>query len=405
MNKVLFLFSSLLIISCNQKEKNRSSSIYIFNPDVETRWSSGENLNGVKGAGAKENNGAKGHPQDIINAGATKTLLDIQGQGVINRMWFTINDRSLTMLRSLRIEMFWDNSSKPAVSVPVADFFGLGQGMVKFENEFFASPEGRSFNCFIPMPFRKAAKITITNDSDKKLNNIFFDVDYSLLKSWNDDYMYFHAFWNRDTATTPGKDFELLPHIKGRGRLIGTHVVVNANPLYRKSWWGEGEVKMYLDNDGEFPTLVGTGTEDYIGTAWGQGAFINRYTGCLTANDSLDKWSFYRYHVPDPVYFSSGIKVTLQQIGGNMKPVVQEMQEQKIPLIPITIDDMANSGKQISLYEKDKVTILKDRKELPDNWTNFYRSDDLSGTALFYLDAPSTELPSLLPVNYRTAKL
>jgi hypothetical protein len=405
MNKILFLFCLVLFNSCTQKEKTRSSSLYTFNPDIETRWSSGENLNGIKGGGAKENNGAKGHPQDPIAAGATKTLLDIQGQGIINRMWFTINDRSLPMLRSLRLEMFWDNSSKPAVSVPVADFFGLGQGIVKFENEFFASPEGRSFNCFIPMPFRKAAKIVIVNDSDKKLNNIFFDVDYSLLKSWNDDYMYFHAFWNRDTATTPGKDFELLPHIQGKGRLIGTHVVVNANPRYRKSWWGEGEVKMYLDNDGEFPTLVGTGTEDYIGTAWGQGAFNNRYTGCLSANDSLDKWSFYRYHVPDPVYFSSGIRVALQQIGGNMRPVVQEMQEQNIPLIPITVDDMANSGKQISLYEKNKVTILKNRKDLPDNWTNFYRSDDVSATALFYLDAPSGNLPSMPSVSYRIAKL
>lgn len=405
MTKTLFFFSFLLVISCNQKEKSSPPSIYTFNPDIETRWSSGENLNGVKGGGAKENNGAKGHPQDAINAGATKILLDIQGQGVINRMWFTINDRSLLMMRSLRIEMFWDNASKPAVSVPVADFFGVGQGIVKFENEFFASPEGRSFNCFIPMPFRKAAKITITNDSDKKLNNIFFDVDYSLLKSWNDDYMYFHAFWNRDTATTPGTDFELLPHIRGKGRLIGTHVSVNANPLYRKSWWGEGEVKMFIDNDSELPTLVGTGTEDYIGTAWGQGAFYNRYTGCLTANDSLDKWSFYRYHVPDPVYFSSGIKVTLQQIGGNMKSVVQDMQEHNVPLIPVTVDDMANSGKQISLYEKDKVTILKDRKDLPDNWTNFYRSDDVSATALFYLNTPSTDLPSLPPVELRTAKL
>jgi hypothetical protein len=162
---------------------------------------------------------------------------------------------------------------------------------------------------------------------------------------------------------------------------------------------------MYLDNDGEFPTLVGTGTEDYIGTAWGQGAFNNRYTGCLSANDSLDKWSFYRYHVPDPVFFSSGIRVALQQIGGNMRPVVQEMQEQNIPLIPITVDDMANSGKQISLYEKNKVTILKNRKDLPDNWTNFYRSDDVSATALFYLDAPSGNLPSMPSVSYRIAKL
>ena len=402
MNRFFFFLLFVFFFSCSSPVKE--NHLYSFNSNIETRWSSGENLNGKKGGGGKENNGAKGHPTDNINAGTSRTLLDIQGQGIINRIWFTINDRSPEMLRSLKIEMFWDNEKKPAVSVPIADFYGMGQGMVKFENEFFASPEGRSFNCYVPMPFRKAAKIIITNEAGKKLNNIFFDVDYSLIKTWDDDFMYFHAFWNRDTATTPGKDYELLPHITGKGRILGTHVAVNANPLYRKSWWGEGEVKMYIDNDSEFPTLVGTGTEDYIGTAWGQGAFINRYTGCLTANDSLDRWSFYRYHVPDPVYFSSGIKITLQQIGGNMKSVVQDMQQQKVPLIPITVDDMANSGKQIFLYEKDKVTDLKS-KELPENWTNFYRSDDVSSATLFYLDKPSNDFPSIPAVAYRTANL
>ena len=407
MNRFLFVFLIIFFTACtstSEKTISFNHSLYSFDPNTETRWSSGENLNGAKGSGGKENNGGKGHPQDAIEAGATHTMLDIQGQGIINRMWFTINDRSLLMLRSLKIEMFWDNSTKPAVSVPLADFYGMGQGMVKFENEFFASPEGRSFNCFIPMPFKKAAKIVITNESDKRLNNIFFDVNYSLLKNWNDDFLYFHAFWNRDTATTPGKDFELLPHIKGRGKILGTHVTVNANPLYRKSWWGEGEVKMYLDSDSTYPTLIGTGTEDYIGTAWGQGAFTNRYTGCLTANDTLDKWSFYRYHVPDPVYFSSGIKVTLQQIGGNMKSVVQDMQQQKVPLIPVTVDDMAKSGKQIFLYDKGEVADLK-TKDLPENWTNFYRSDDVSAAAFFYLDSPSSDLPAMLPVAYRIAKL
>lgn len=397
---ILFLF----IISCTPATKESPHAIYTFNANSETRWSSPENLNGAKGAGGKENNGAKGHPTDNIDAGTTRTLLDIQGQGIVNRIWITINERSLEMLRSLKIQMFWDNEKKPAVSVPFADFYGLGQGTAKFENEFFASPEGRSFNCFIPMPFKTAAKITITNESGKKLNNIFFDVDYSLLKEWNENYLYFHAWWNRDTATKLAEDFELLPAVKGKGRILGTHVSVNANPLYRKSWWGEGEVKMYIDNDADFPTLVGTGTEDYIGTAWGQGAFVNRYTGCLAAIDSTDRWSFYRYHVPDPVYFSSGIKITLQQIGGNMKKVVSEMIDAKVPLIPVTVDNMEKEGKMIPVYEKGKTVDLKDTR-FPENWTNFYRSDDVAAATLFYLNTPSSELPAIKLLAYRTARL
>jgi hypothetical protein len=404
MNKLVAAVSVLFLFSCAQTKNIGSDHLYSFNPNLEARWSSGENLNGEKGAGAKENNGAKGHPSDNIPAHSSKTLLDIQAQGIINRIWFTINDRSPQMLRSLRIDMYWDNESKPAVSVPVADFFGVAQGMTSFQNEFFASPEGRSFNCFIPMPFNKAAKITITNDSDKKLNNIFFDVDYSLIKNWSDEYLYFHAWWNRDTATTPGVDFTLLPGIKGKGRILGSNVAINANPRYKKSWWGEGEVKMYIDGDADFPTLVGTGTEDYIGTAWGLGIFINRYTGCLSANDSLDKWSFYRYHVPDPIFFHSDARVELQQIGGNMKSVVIQLQKENVPLIPITVDDMEKNGKQIMLYEKGKTTSLE-QGDYPERWTNFYRSDDVSAATFFYFNKPVNELPALPSVSVRTARL
>lgn len=397
---ILFLLASSFAFSVFAQQK----PLYSYDKNQQTRWSSGENLNGRKSSGGKENFGAKGHPQDDIQPGASRTLLDVQGMGIVNRMWFTINDRSLEMLRSLKLEMYWDNEKKPAVSVPVADFYGMGQGITRFENEFFASPEGRSFICIIPMPFKKAAKIVITNESAKRLTNIFFDVDYSLLTQWNNDFLYLHAFWNRDTATTLAKDFELLPHVHGRGRFVGTHVTVNANPVYKKSWWGEGEVKMFIDDDGKFPTLVGTGTEDYIGTAWGQGSFINRFAGCLAANDSADKWSFYRYHVPDPVFFSTGIKVTWQQLGGNMKSVVQQMQDDKAPLIPVTIDDMEKSGKLIFVYEPGKITNVR-TANLPEAWTNFYRSDDVAATSFFYLDRPSNDLPTLKPAEYRTARL
>ncbi|MDB5088484.1 MAG: hypothetical protein JWR09_2478 [Mucilaginibacter sp.] len=381
--------------------QNASNNIYQFDNNAETRWSSPENLNGKKGNGGKENGGAKGHPSDSIAAGSSKSLLDIQGSGIINRIWITISDRSPQMLRSLKIEMFWDNEKKPAVSAPFGDFFGAGLGRTTaFQNVFFADPEGRSFICYIPMPFKKAARIVVTNESRNKLRDIYFDVNYSILPEWNNTNMYFHAYWHRDTATVLAQDFELLPAVKGRGRFLGVNIGVNANPLYRKSWFGEGEVKMYLDGDKDFPSINGTGTEDYIGTGWGQGKFINQYSGCTFANDTLLQWAFYRFHIPDPVYFKTDCLVTMQQVGGDMRDHVLAFQLAKAPLIPITIYD----GKLHTYYKKGEVLQLS-RPGLPNGWTNFYRSDDVSSTAYFYLDTPTDGLPAIQLVAIRKTQL
>jgi hypothetical protein len=174
-----------------------------------------------------------------------------------------------------------------------------------------------------------------------------------------------------------------------------------ANPVYRKSWWGEGEVKMYLDGDGELPTLVGTGTEDYIGTAWGQGKFINRYTGCLVADSENDYWTFYRYHIPDPIFFENDIRVTIQAMGGNQKEKVIEMMDEGAPMIPVTIQ---NAFSFVRLLDFEEPADLKN-DDLIDGWTNFYRSDDWSSTAYFYLDKPTNQLPEIQNVEMRTYKL
>lgn len=221
LNAGRLLLFALLILS-GQLIKAQGN-VYEFNNNAESRWSSPENLNGKKGQGGKENYGAKGHPSDSIAAHSSKALLDIQGTGVINRIWVTISDRSPQMLRSLKIEMFWDNEKKPAVSAPFGDFFGVGLGRTTdFQNAFFADPEARSFMCYIPMPFKKGAKIVVTNESNIKLRDIYFDVNYNLLTEWNNNNMYFHAFWHRDTATVLAQDFEILPAIKGKGRFLGS---------------------------------------------------------------------------------------------------------------------------------------------------------------------------------------
>jgi hypothetical protein len=390
--------------ACNgtvARQHAASSNLFEYKEGQEPRWSSPENINGGKGAGGKENNGAKGHPYDSIAAGQSKELLNIQAQGIINRIWITINDRSAQMLRSLTIQMFWDNEKTPAVSVPFGDFFGVGLGRsTTFQNALFANAEGRSFNCFIAMPFKTAARIVVVNESAKALHNIFFDVDYNLLKTWNDNNLYFHAYWHRDTATALAKDFELLPRVNGKGRFLGVNIGVNGNPAYKKSWFGEGEVKMYLDGDTDFPTLNGTGTEDYIGTAWGQGRFINNYTGCTIASDSLKQWAFYRYHIPDPIYFKTDFKAAIQQIGGTGTDSVAAYQQSGAPLVPVSTDGV----KFNKMYNKGAVVNLKD-STLPKGWTNFYRSDDVSATAYFYLDKPGSDLPALQQVAVRTYNL
>ena len=247
------------------------------------------------------------------------------------------------MLRSLRLEMYWDDQTKPAVSVPLGDFFGIGLGRkVSFQNALFSDPEGRSFTCYIPMPYRKAARVTIKNESGKAVM-LFYDINFQQVRSHGEDVAYFHAYWSRALKTELGKDFEVLPTVRGKGRFLGMNMGIITDPLYQNSWWGEGEVKIYLDGDGDLPTLNGTGTEDYIGTGWGQGLFTHLYQGCLVADEKTRQWAFYRYHVPDPVYFGKDCKVTIQIMGGEMRDKVREYAKNGAPLIPVTV-----SGKEFT---------------------------------------------------------
>jgi len=251
------------------------------------------------------------------------------------------------------------------------------------------------------MPFKKAARIELVNQSMVDLPMVFYDIDLQLIKNWDESYLYFHSYWHRDTATTLEKDFEIMPSVKGKGRFLGSNICINANPKYKDCWWGEGEVKIYLNGDNKYPTMVGSGSEDYIGTAWGQGQFCTKFTGCLIADSKNLQWAFYRYHIPDPVYFKSDCRVTIQQIGGNNKDIVIALQKQKVDLIPVTVH---KAPRMIQIYKKDS-TVNLENPELPNAWTNFYRSDDLASTAYFYLDSPKNNLPAIQPLKIRTWKL
>ncbi|MGZ8285751.1 MAG: glycoside hydrolase family 172 protein [Allosphingosinicella sp.] len=378
--------------------------LYRYRAGEEPRWVSPENPTGAKGVGGRENRGAKGHAFDTIPIGGAHLLADIRGAGTIDRIWMTLEDRSPEALRGLKLEMFWDGAATPAVSVPLGDFFLHGAGeMVPMETALLASPEGRSFVSYLPMPFRKGARILVTNESGKPVNLIFYDVNYRALRRQPSDALYFHAWWSRERATALGRDFRILPRVRGRGRFLGTSVTILTNPVYEKTWWGEGEVKIALDGDrSDAPTLVGTGTEDYIGTAWGQGAYINRYQGAPIATwDGEGRWTFYRFHVPDPIFFSRDIEVSLQMIGGARKAIVLGLQKKGVPLIPVTIDPGSRKNFQ-QLLVKDPRLPLAD-PSLPDGHTNFYRSDDVAAVAYFYLDRPEGALPPIAPSKERTA--
>jgi len=371
----------------------RAQDLYEFQPAVP-RWASPENPNGAQGEGGRENRGAKGRPFETLRAGQSLTLAHIRGAGVIRRIWITVADRSPRMLRALRLEMFWDGAAVPAVAVPFGDFFGPGLGQTtSFENALFSSPEGRSFNAVVPMPFRTAARIVLTNDSAIDLTHVFYDIDYTQGATHGADTLYFHAAWRR----------ELLPRVEGRGRYLGVSVGVITDPAYGETWWGEGEVKVYLDDDATGPTLVGTGTEDYIGTGWGQGVYVHRYQGAPIADTTRRLWAFYRFHVPDPIFFSRACHVTLQQIGGAAKADVHKLVTSGVALTPITLD-AGDRDRFLHLLDRTRPIALDD-PSLPDGWVNFYRRDDVSATAYFYLDRPAGIGVPLAAVAERTAGL
>jgi hypothetical protein len=200
-----------------------AQSLYTVPQEIETRWASPENPLGEKGKGAQSNAGRKGRPAVPVKAGEQVTLAEVHGSsGTVRRIEATISDRSPAMLRGLKIEMFWDGAGKPAVSAPFGDFFGEGLGhMSVFQSALFASPEGRSFNCYIPMPFRTDMKIVLFNESGKDLELLFYDVDYTLGDKHDENDLYFHAHFRRENPTKLQHDFEIFPQFQGKGGSCG----------------------------------------------------------------------------------------------------------------------------------------------------------------------------------------
>lgn len=416
--KISLTLAVLMMVSCTGQQSTKkdpssfNQSLYSKpQPGTNTRWYSPENPGASRAQGGLTNKGAKGNAFFIVQPGEIQELMNFSGAGIIERMWMSGTiAKNAEQRRGVVLNMYWDGGDKPAVSAPIGDFFGNALGiMTAFDSELFSNPEGRSFNFTIPMPFRTGARVEIVNESSSQVL-FWYDINMQQMESIPDDAMYFHTHWRRNEKTDLGKDFEILPRIEGIGRYLGTHIGVIGDPKYRGTWFGEGEVKIYLDGDSVNPTLVGTGTEDYIGTGWGQGVFYGQRFGSLVSNKELDIYSFYRYHTADAVYFQKDCRVTIQQIGNGRRDALRKMVINGVELIPVW---------QLETFDQDAVnasgtmmehTRFLDMDNPPDLFsddfpahrsTNYYRSDDVSATSYFYFDQPENDLPRLQSVEER----
>jgi D-arabinan exo alpha-(1,3)/(1,5)-arabinofuranosidase (non-reducing end) len=301
--------------------------------DAKTRSISPENLTGEKGKGGMAvtgnaadaardlGQGWKVNPFVIIEAGKTFTLGEIDGQGAIQHIWMTpTGNWRFSILR-----MYWDGETEPSVEVPVGDFFAMGWGRYAPINSLpVCVNPGSAFNSYWPMPFRKRAKITIEN-LDAKAVRFYYQIDYTLTRV-PADAAYFHAQFRRTNPLPYKQVYTIVDGIKGKGQYVGTYM---AWGVRNNGWWGEGEIKFYMDGDQEFPTINGTGTEDYFCGSYNfenqekhqYQEFTTAYSGLIQVlkPDGLyqtqQRFGLYRWHVADPVRFDSDLRVTIQALG------------------------------------------------------------------------------------------
>jgi hypothetical protein len=301
---------------------------------ARTRSISAENPTGAPGQGgmATEGTGAtaarelgqgwKVSPSINIAGNETATLAEIEGPGAIQHIWLTVHPRHW---RSLVLRMYWDGEETPSVETPLGDFFcnGWGQRSNVVSIPIAVNPAG-GFNSYWQMPFRASARITIENLLPDEVRGFYYQVTWTETDI-PEDAAYFHAQWRRSNPLGYKEVHTLLDGVEGQGHYVGTYIAWQAN---NNTWWGEGEIKFYMDADGEWPTICGTGTEDYFGGAWNFEELPETYTPYTTPYLGLPqvivptgmrnaqyRFGMYRWHVPDPIRFTERLKVTIQALG------------------------------------------------------------------------------------------
>lgn len=303
--------------------------------DAESRSISPENISGEKGRGgmAEIGEGTASHqasdlgrgwkvnPYIRIAAGETVTIAEIDGSGAIQQIWMTPTG----VWRHTILRIYWDNSPVPSVEVPVGDFFCNGWNTYARVNSLpICVNPGSAFNCYFVMPFRKHCKITMENLDSAEMT-LYYQINYTLTEI-DEDAAYFHAQFRRVNPLPYKEVFTLLDGVEGEGQYVGTYMAYGSNS---NGWWGEGEIKFYIDDDGQFPTICGTGTEDYFCGSYNfenqkthqYEEYCSPYSGlCQVIRPdglylSQQRFGMYRFHITDPIRFKKNLKVTIQALG------------------------------------------------------------------------------------------
>lgn len=308
--------------------------------DAVSRSISPENFTGEKGKGGMATTGTgagasrdlsqtwKVSPSVIIKKHTTFTVAEINGEGAIQHIWMTPTGN----WRNSIIRFYWDDETTPSVESPVGDFFCMGWGKyAPITSLAVVVNPGSAFNCYWPMPFRKKCRITMENIDDEDMV-LYYQVDYTLTKV-PEDAGYFHAQFRRINPLPYKKDYVLVDSIRGKGQYVGTYIAYGSN---KNGWWGEGEIKFFMDGDTKFPTIIGTGTEDYICGSYdfdtrkkrpdgSEGTEYTKFSGPYTGLPQVirgdghyniaQRFGMYRWHIADPIRFEKNLKVTIQALG------------------------------------------------------------------------------------------
>jgi hypothetical protein len=318
-------------------------NLYRLSP-AKSRSISPENFNGAKAGGGKATNGTGSGPaRDLgpgwkispsvkIAAGQTFTVAEIDGSGSIQHIWMTPTGN----WRYSILRFYWDDEATPSVEAPVGDFFGMGWGQYSpLQSLAVCVNPGSAFNCYWPMPFRKKCRITMENIDTHDMI-LYYQVDY-ILTEIPSDAAYFHAQFRRVNSLPYKENYVLVDSIHGKGQYVGTYMAIG---VHNNGWWGEGEIKFYMDGDTDYPTICGTGTEDYFCGSYdfdtkttheggrSRGSDETHYTEFTSPYSGLaqvirgdghysvsQRFGLYRWHITDPVRFEKSLKVTIQDLG------------------------------------------------------------------------------------------